>query len=107
MRVALRKVGNRPRSGDRILRCKCVLILTVCWICSCTGPKAPPLPSVDLSAFQPGVREVIEDALSKAQAHPDDADAVGRLGMVLHAHDQFAAAVKSYQRACSLDPKRP
>lgn len=83
----------------------CILFAAV--VCISTGcGRENRLPVIDLNAFQPGVREVIGDALKNAQTSPESADAVGRLGMALHAHDQFSAAVACYRRAADLDPKR-
>ena len=48
----------------------------------------------------------METAHADAAAKPNDPDAVGRYGMVLQAHDQFAAAGQAYRRAQILDPKR-
>jgi tetratricopeptide (TPR) repeat protein len=61
---------------------------------------------VDTSAFHESVRRLIEDAMQTARARPSDAGAAGKLGMALHAHDQFDAAVICYQRAVALDPGR-
>jgi tetratricopeptide (TPR) repeat protein len=44
--------------------------------------------------------------MADAKANPDNPDAVGRLGMVLDAHGQRAAAKACYQRAALLDPDR-
>ena len=43
--------------------------------------------------------------MADARAHPLDANAVGRLGMVLHAHQQLGAARICYRRASLLDRK--
>jgi tetratricopeptide (TPR) repeat protein len=66
----------------------------------------PPLPSIDTSGFLPRIRQAVDAALGDARAMPGDAEAVGRLGMVLHAHDQLLSARDCYRRASILDPKR-
>jgi tetratricopeptide (TPR) repeat protein len=50
------------------------------------------------------VRQAVDTALAAAQRRPDDAASVGRLGMVLHAHQQLGAARACYRRASLLDP---
>jgi cytochrome c-type biogenesis protein CcmH/NrfG len=71
----------------------------------CARPL-PELPRLELARFQPEVRKAIEQEAGEAEANPRDAYRVLRLGMVLHAHDQFQAAAKCYSRAWALDPKR-
>lgn len=73
---------------------------------ACVDRQIPELPAIDTSGFQPSVRIVTEEALTAARSRPSDPEATGRLGMVLHAHDQFAAAAACYRRAAALDPKR-
>jgi tetratricopeptide (TPR) repeat protein len=63
------------------------------------------LPEVSTKSFLSAIRQELEQALADARARPGDAAAVGRLGMVLHAHDQLAAARQCYRRASILDPK--
>jgi tetratricopeptide (TPR) repeat protein len=76
----------------------------VCLIC-CRGPALPELPDLRLDAFQPSVKAEVEKALGALQIAPRDAAANGRLGMVLQAHDQYAAARTLYERARILDKK--
>ena len=66
--------------------------------------KLPTLPIVDVASAQAGVRQAIEPAYAAAKARPDDAAVVKRLGMLLHAHSQVAAAAIAYQRAAALEP---
>src|SRR6266542_2216647 len=65
----------------------------------------PPLPTIQTGSFLPAIRQEIESAQAQAKSHPNDPAAVGRLGMVLHAHGQLAAARQCYSRAALLDPK--
>jgi superkiller protein 3 len=84
---------------------RCFLgLLLVCAACS-RAPKLPELQKPDTSRFLPSIREPIEKAWAEAAAKPNDAAANGRLGMVLHAHEQHEAAEIAYQRAHLLDPK--
>ncbi len=81
-----------------------IWVLLVCALIS-PGIDLPEVPRVDTAKFSAGIRAEIEQAESEAKAHPQDAGAVGRLGMVLHAYHQYDAAVKAYTRAHVLDPK--
>ena len=49
----------------------------------------------------------MEAAFTAARAKPDNAATVAHLGMVLHAHNQLAAAAQAYERASLLDPQQP
>jgi tetratricopeptide (TPR) repeat protein len=71
-----------------------------------TAPALPQLPVVDLARFQGEIRKAIEQASTEATANPADGSRVLRLGMILHAHDQFQAAAQCYARAHALDPTR-
>jgi tetratricopeptide (TPR) repeat protein len=72
--------------------------------CRSTEPP-PPLPDISTASFLPAIRQAVDAALTDAKAHPNDATAVGRLGMVLHAHQQLGSARICYRRASLLDPK--
>jgi tetratricopeptide (TPR) repeat protein len=82
------------------------LILLLLAMSGCQGDGTlQSLPEIDTSAFLPAVREQVEEALRKAQQNSNDAEAVGRLGMVLHAHEQYAGAAQAYQRAIGLSDR--
>ncbi len=66
--------------------------------------KLPPLPQLDLAHVFPGVRQQIENAATAARQHPTDPEATGKLGMVLDAYQQYAAAAVCYRRAHLLAP---
>ena len=84
------------------------LVILALWLSACAPSRPlPPLPNVDLATSQPSVRQVIEAAMTTARAKPDDALAVARFGMALHAHHQLAAATRAYERAALLDPQQP
>ena len=68
------------------------------------APAAPALPVITLDSFPAAAREAIAAAYREAAAHPDDADAAGRLGMVLHAWEQWQSAAMAYDRAQTLAP---
>ena len=68
-------------------------------------PSAPALPIITLESFPAAARAAIADAHRDAVARPDDAAAVGRLGMVLHAWGQWQSAAMAYERARVLAPR--
>lgn len=72
---------------------------------ACRQQQIPPLPEVNTSGFLPSIREAIDAARADTAAKPNDAAANGRLGRVLHAHDQLGAAKACYRRASLLDER--
>lgn len=73
----------------------------------CRSHRAlPALPEVDTSKFLDAVRQPVQQALAEAKARPEDPETNGRLGMILHANGQLAAAAVCYERAASLQPTR-
>lgn len=78
----------------------CAAVITAGWGCS----RTPPLPDLQLDSFAPEVRKRVETAVAAARAHPQDAETVGNLGMLLHAYDRFDPAVQCYARAGALVP---
>jgi tetratricopeptide (TPR) repeat protein len=81
-------------------------LISFCLV-SCADRKPPlvALPPLDLAKFLPAVKARIEPAYTAATANPDNPDLVGKLGMLLAAHDQLDAAGACYERAHGLDPK--
>ena len=70
----------------------------------CRRQQPPPLPDVALDGVEAGVRKELRRALDEARNAPDDPEAVGRLGMYLHAAQNCEAAVAAYRRALFLAP---
>jgi tetratricopeptide (TPR) repeat protein len=64
----------------------------------------PELPTLKLEKSPPTVRAAVKAAYDAVVAHPRDALANGKLGMVLHAHSLPAEAEVCYRRAHLLDP---
>jgi tetratricopeptide (TPR) repeat protein len=62
------------------------------------------VPSLTFDNLPDGVRRVLEVAYREAQENPGDASRVGHLAMLLHAHEQLAAAEGCYRRAQTLEP---
>ncbi|MCP3982203.1 MAG: tetratricopeptide repeat protein [bacterium] len=69
--------------------------------------ELPPLPRIDVTPFLPIIQDRLQEAQLAAQSSPRDADAVGQLGMLLHAHDQWEGAEQAYRRARLLAPRAP
>jgi tetratricopeptide (TPR) repeat protein len=65
----------------------------------------PPLPKIALETLPPAARTAISDAERRASAKPGDAEAVGALGRMLHAWEQWDAAHAAYTRAQALAPR--
>jgi tetratricopeptide (TPR) repeat protein len=65
----------------------------------------PPLPTLALDTYPPAAREAISRAHGEAAAKASNADAVGALGRVLHAWEQWDAAHATYLRAQALAPR--
>ncbi len=75
-----------------------------CWSLAATTPPLPDLPKLNMANTLPAVRGQVERAYLAARAHPRDAEANGKLGMVLDAYEQFESAAVCYRRAHLLDP---
>ena len=67
-----------------------------------TGTRA--LPALSMDNLPPAVRPDFNRVYSRARAHPNDASAVGNLGMMLHAYDQHRSAAMCYRTAHALAP---
>src|SRR5262245_48640739 len=92
----------RPQCVSTALAIAASLFLGSCR----SAGSLPPLPVISTASFVPSIREEVEAAVAQAKARPNDAAAVGHLGMVLHAHEQLESARQCYQRAALLEPKR-
>jgi tetratricopeptide (TPR) repeat protein len=68
-------------------------------------PQLAPLPVLNWEDFEPAGRQQIRPIYDRAEQNPDDHEAVGRLGMILHAYRQFEPAEQCYQRARALAPE--
>lgn len=73
---------------------------------SAQNEALPPVPDLAprLSEFDATSRTQIRDAGERVRQHPRDAEANGRLGMRLHAHQRYEFAEPLYLRARLLDP---
>ena len=68
-------------------------------------PPLPDLPVLRLDGFEADVRTQLRQAEEAARARPHVAEASGRLGMMLHAHEQYELAAPCYARARRLAPR--
>src|SRR5262245_35031625 len=80
-------------------------IRTVALLVLAVSPQvqAQSLPHLTLASFPEISRQAIAPVYNAAVAHPDDAALVGRLGMMLHAWEQFETASAVYARARMLE----
>ena len=62
----------------------------------------PRLPAVELTALPPEAAAAISQAYEAARRRPEDAATIGRLGMVLHAWEEWDSAAEAYRLARSL-----
>ncbi len=60
---------------------------------------------INLAEWEPAVREQVSRAFEEARAKPQDATAVGRLGMMFQVYGKYELAETCYLRARGLDPK--
>src|SRR5262245_48465099 len=78
----------------------------------CLGPETtgllaqglPELPPLTVENFGPAIREQAQKAYNEARSNPRDAEANGRLGMVLQTYEQYELAATLYERARYLAP---
>ena len=69
-----------------------------------TPTTLPPLPRLALDTYPTAAREALSRAHEQATARSTDADAVGALGRVLQAWEQWDAAHQAYARSQKLAP---
>ena len=89
-------------------------LIAILLVDACSGPSAstrrqtdlPDLPRLTIANFRPQIRDRVQQAFHEVEAKPKDADANGRMGMLLHAFEQYEAAEVCYRRARILDPRR-
>ena len=67
----------------------------------------PEVPAFDPAEMEPQVIRALEEARAAAVASRNSADAWGRYGIVLDAHDLHEPAVICYRAARALEPGRP
>ena len=90
--------------GRGLCLCCVVLTLAAAGVGAAQNGSVSDLPSLKLENFSPAIRTQIQQAYADTRAHPDDAEASGRLGMVLQTYNLFKEADASYRRAMRLAP---
>jgi len=84
----------------------CAVALALCLACcALRAEDLPKLPALNLSDFPAEVRDQIQQAYTAAQREPRNAEAVGKLGMLLDLYDRPEQALACYQRANHLDER--
>ena len=68
------------------------------------GQTRADLPAIAFEKFGPGIREQVRRADEEARRSPRDAGRIGRLGMTLHAYDEFENAAACYAIARKAAP---
>ncbi len=104
--------ANHPAPVARFpARAACGLLAALLTIAACgwnplsRREPLPEIPQPDTEGFLPAIKKEIEKLYAEAKARPEDADAVGELGMLLHAHRQNSTAEVCYRRAVGLAPQ--
>lgn len=65
---------------------------------------APEVPQINTAGFPPETQKQVEQAYAAARKRPQDADPVGRLGMLLDLYHRPEDAAFCYQRAHLIEP---
>ncbi|MBI4476623.1 MAG: hypothetical protein HY654_05585, partial [Acidobacteria bacterium] len=81
------------------------LVLAFALNAASAAGQLPPLPRLALDAYPASVRDAVSRVHQEALARSTDADAVGALGRMLHAWEQWGAAHDVYARAQALAPR--
>src|SRR5260370_36421390 len=94
-------------SGWRCLPCLMeILVITACSVPHRQEEGLPGLPQLTIANFRPQIRDQVQQAYREVEAKPRDAGANGRMGMLLHAFEQYESAEIFYRRARILHPRR-
>lgn len=101
--IAKVRVPSRLRFELRLGSTLVLVALLAAPAAAQTSP--PPLPRLPLDTYPPSMRAAIARAYDGASARTSDAEAVGTLGRLLHAWEQWEAAHEAYSRAAALAPR--
>jgi tetratricopeptide (TPR) repeat protein len=84
----------------------CAVALSVCLACCVLrGEDLPKLPALNFGDFPTEVRDQVQQAYGAARQQPRNAEAVGKLGMLLDLYDRPEQALACYQQASQLDER--
>ena len=86
----------------RQLFCWALILLGGTWG---SGATQAQLPTLKLDHYPPAVRSQMTRAYNEAKARPDEATAMGKLGMVLQAYNESQDAADCFARARVLAPQ--
>jgi tetratricopeptide (TPR) repeat protein len=75
------------------------------WRLAAQSPGLPEIPRLDIAVFPPETQKQVQQAYESALLHPGDAEASGKLGMVLDLYNRLDEGAACYQRAHSLDSR--
>ena len=84
-----------------------IVLLVLCqWVSRPMGGRTqiPNLPTLDLGGLPTEVHSQVQQAYDSAREHAGDAEASGKLGMLLDLYNRPEEAAACYQRAHDLDP---
>ncbi len=84
-----------------------VTAVSICLLAALTAVQAselPELPQINTTGFAPALKEQFHKAYAEFQENTGDAEASGKLGMILHAYEQLEWAALCYGRAHLLAP---
>lgn len=81
-----------------------VMVFSTAVLAAQTAP-APAIPQINLSEFPAEVRGQLQQAYQFARHNPLNANAAGRLGMLLHLYNHPEQALECYDRARALAPR--
>jgi len=97
-----------PRARRLLSRSSSLLLLLLMLAGAALGGEdqapLPELPAILPERYGEEARAQIARAAAEARAEPLNAERVGRLGMALHAYDEFETAEQCYRRARALAP---
>jgi tetratricopeptide (TPR) repeat protein len=85
---------------------KTVVCATLLFVCVRAQQEhaPPPLPRISYAELSQEIRAQLRKAEAEVRARPRDGQANGRLGMALHAYEQYDFAAVCYQRAARFAP---
>jgi tetratricopeptide (TPR) repeat protein len=97
-------VEGRCLASMAVWQLSCAVVLSVALDASVAAaqserPEGSDLPHLTFTALPSSGRAPLEEAYKAARADPRDPSAVGRLGMILHAYEQYRSAQLCYRRA--------
>ncbi len=96
------------RSSSSLLPLLVAAVAAIALTACDSGPPdsaLPPIPEADIDRFAPAIRRQLDAASAALSAKPRDADANGRMAMLLHAYELSAGAAALYERAALLDAR--